>query len=178
MAITTSLNPTLIVPSRMALIFVEDGLSPRWLGAINARFATPVRAMTLNLAACLLLVISNQLSLALNIAVFALVLLYFLHSLTFLLLPRRNPKLNDEISINMPVWLQRSGALLSVISMGVLIIVQVVNDARTLMTQSLSQRIYERALTSLELAVVWSAVGFLLYMAATRTHPQRKNLEN
>src|SRR5437764_1234713 len=86
MAITTSLNPTLIVPSRMSLIFVEDGLTPRWLGVVNPRTATPVRALTLNMLACLILLVSNQLALALNIAVFALVLLYFLHSLTFLLL--------------------------------------------------------------------------------------------
>src|SRR5947207_4842185 len=93
MAITTSLNPTLIVPSRLALIFVEDGLAPRWLGVINQRTATPVRALTLTLAACLFLLLRKDISLALNIAVFALVLLYFLHSLTFLMLPRRNPKL-------------------------------------------------------------------------------------
>lgn len=167
MAITTSLNPTLIVPSRMSLIFVEDGLAPQWLGAINSRTATPVRAMTLNVAACLLLLVSNQLALALNIAVFALVLLYFLHSLTFLLLPSRNPKLNSEISINLPTWLQRGAAAVSVVSMGILIIVQVLNDARTITTRSLSQRISEHALTSLELAIVWSAIGLVLYAGAT-----------
>src|SRR6266705_2879904 len=48
MAITTSLNPTLIVPSRLALIFVEDRLAPRWLGFVNRRTATPIRALTLN----------------------------------------------------------------------------------------------------------------------------------
>jgi len=163
MAITTSLNPTLIVPSRLALIFVEDRLAPRWLGAVNVRTATPICALTLTLAACLLLVISRQLSLALNIAVFALVLLYFLHSLTFLLLARRNPKLYREITIGMPNWLQRSAALLSVLSMGVLIAVQVAQDIQTLTTQSLSERIAKHSLTSLELALVWSLIGALLY---------------
>src|SRR5437762_5071954 len=85
MAITTSLNPTLIVPSRLALIFVEDRLAPKWLGFISPRTATPIVSLTLNLVACLVLLVSQQLSLALNIAVFALVLLYFLHSLVFLL---------------------------------------------------------------------------------------------
>src|SRR5713101_4397137 len=114
MAITTSLNPTLFVPSRLALIFVEDGLAPSWLGFVNPRTATPVRALTLTMGTCLLLLISNQLSLALNIAVFALILLYFLHSLVFLMLPRWNPELNREITISMPVWLQRTAAWLSV----------------------------------------------------------------
>src|SRR5467141_1086707 len=163
MAITTSLNPTLIVPSRLALIFVEDGLAPRWLGVVNPRTATPVRSLTLTLAACLLLLVSRQLSLALNIAVFALVLLYFLHSLTFLLLPRRNPKLYKQISVGIPVWLQRGAALLSVLSMGLLIVVQVSQDAHTLLTQSLSERITKHSLTSLELALVWSLIGAALY---------------
>src|SRR6266446_5524642 len=163
MAITTSLNPTLIVPSRLALIFVEDRLAPGWLGFVNRRTATPIRALTLTMAACLLLVISKQLSLALNIAVFALVLLYFLHSLTFLLLPRRNPKLYSEITIAMPNWLQRGAAWLSVLSMGVLIAVQVVQDVHTLTTQSLNDRIMKHSLTSLELALVWSLIGAVLY---------------
>ena len=166
MAITTSLNPTLIVPSRMSLIFVEDGLTPRWLGVVNPRTATPVRALTLNMLACLILLVSNQLALALNIAVFALVLLYFLHSLTFLILPRRNPSLYGEITIGLPVWLQRGAALLSVFSMGILIVVQVANDLNTLGTTSLGERVDTHSLTSLELAVTWSIVGAVLYVVA------------
>jgi amino acid transporter len=168
MAITTSLNPTLIVPSRLALIFVEDRLAPSWLGFVNPRTATPVRALTLTLAACLLLLISKQLSLALNVAVFALILLYFMHSLVFLLLPRWNPKLNSEITIGLPVWLQRGAALLSVIAMATLLGVQVIQDVRTLWAQSLSDRIANHSLTSLELVIVWSVVGAVLYALARR----------
>ena len=166
MAITTSLNPTLIVPSRLALIFVEDRLAPRWLGFVSRRTATPIVSLTLNLAACLILVISRQLSLALNIAVFALVLLYCLHSIAFLMLPRWNPKLYAEISLTLPRWLMTFAALVSVVSMGVLIAVQVVQDIQTLMTQSLKERIAQHSLTSLELAVLWSVVAALLYVLA------------
>src|SRR5437870_960880 len=169
MAITTSLNPTLIVPSRLALIFVEDGLAPLWLGYVNRRTATPVRALTLTLAGCALLLVSKQLSLALTIAVFALIILYFLHSLTFLLLPRWNPQLYKQIDIGIPLWLQRMAAWLSVLSMGALIVVQVWQDARTLTTQSLSDRINNHSLTSLELVIVWGAVGAALYVLARMT---------
>jgi basic amino acid/polyamine antiporter, APA family len=163
MAITTSLNPTLIVPSRLAIIFVADGLAPPWLGRINRRTATPVRALTLTLLASALLLISKQLSLALTIAVFALFLLYFLHSLTFLLLPRRNPQLYQQVTVGIPVWLQRGAALLSVLSMGALIVVQVTQDIGTLKRQSLSDRIAKHSLTSLELVLVWAAIGAALY---------------
>jgi amino acid transporter len=168
MAITTSLNPTLIVPSRLALIFVEDGLAPRWLGAVNRSTATPVRALTLNLLACLVLLVSKQLSLALNIAVFGLILLYFLHSVVFLMLPRWNAELNRQITIGMPVWLQRTAAWASVVSMGGLICVQLFRDTQTLRTTSLAARFSGHSLTSLELAIVWSLVGLLMYVVARR----------
>jgi basic amino acid/polyamine antiporter, APA family len=174
MAITTSLNPTLIVPSRLALIFVEDRLAPTWLGFVNPRTATPIRALTLTTVACLLLLISNQLSLALNIAVFALIQLYFLHSLVFLLLPRLNPRLNDEITIGMPVWLQRGAALLSVLSMGGLVVVQITQDLHTLNNTSLSERIAKHSLTSLELVLVWGAVGAALYAYARWTQKRER----
>src|SRR5882724_4694059 len=166
MAITTSLNPTLIVPSRLALIFVEDRLAPRWLGFVSRRTATPIPALTLNVAGCLVLVISKQLSLALNIAVFALVLLYCLHSVAFLMLPRWNRKLYGEISLNLPRGLMMFAALVSVVSMGVLNAVQVVQDIQTLTTQSLKERIAQHSLPSLELAVLWSVVAALLYVVA------------
>jgi amino acid transporter len=166
MAITTSLNPTLIVPSRMALIFVEDRLAPRWLGFVSSKTGTPIVSLTLNLAACMVLLISKQLSLALNIAVFALVLLYCLHSVAFLMLPRWNPKLYGEISLTLPRGLMMFAALVSVVSMGVLIAVQVVQDIKTLTTQSLTERIAQHSLTSLELAVLWSGVAALLYVVA------------
>ena len=166
MAITTSLNPTLIVPSRLALIFVEDGLAPPVLGSVNRRTATPIAALTLNMLACLILIVSKQLSLALNIAVFALVLLYFIHSVAFLMLPRMNPQLNSQITISMPRSLQRVAAWVSVISMGGLIAVQIWRDTKTLQASSLSQRISEHSLTSLELAIAWSLIGAGLYALA------------
>ena len=172
MAITTSLNPTLIVPSRLALIFVEDRLAPAWLGYVNPKTATPVRALALTLAACLLLLLSKQLSLALNVAVFALVLLYFLHSLVFLMLPKWNPQLNDEITIGLPVWVQRSAAVLSVLSMGALLIVQVIQDVHTLKTTTFPERLDHRSLTSLELVIAWSAIGAVLYAIARRQKNQ------
>jgi hypothetical protein len=53
--------------------------------------------------------------------------------------------------------------LVVVLSMGVLIAVQVMQDVHTLMTQSLRERIAQKALTSLELAILWSAFAAMLY---------------
>jgi len=104
----------------------------------------------------------------LNIAVFALVILYFLHSLVFLRLPRRNPVLCAAVNLTLPPWLQKAAAGLSVAAMAGLIAVQVAQDVRTLQTSTLGRRIAERSLTSLELSLAWAALGMALYKYARR----------
>ncbi len=165
-AIMTALNGTIFVPSRLAIIFVEDGLAPRWLGFINKTTATPIRGLTLTLVCCAILLISGQLALALNVAVFALVVLYFIHSLVFLLLPRLNPVLASETNISLPRWAQQAAAVVSLISMGLMIVIQLRQDADVLTTQTLSERISGQSLTSVELILVWGIVGATLYHLA------------
>ena len=165
-AIMTALNGTIFVPSRLAIMFVGDGLAPRWLGFVNKSTATPIRALTLTLICCALLLVSGQLALALNVAVFALVVLYFIHSLIFLLLPRLNPSLASEIKISLSHRVQQAAAIVSLLSMGLMILIQLRQDAVVLSTQTLSERIEGQSLTSIELIVVWGVVGAGLYQLA------------
>ena len=165
-AIMTALNGTIFVPSRLAIMFVEDGLAPRWLGFINKTTATPIRALTLTMLCCAILLISGQLSLALNVAVFALVVLYFIHSLVFLFLPRLNPGLASEIEINLPRRVQQVAAVVSLLSMGLMIVIQLRQDLVVLSTQTLSERIRGQSLTSIELILAWGIVGAGLYQLA------------
>ena len=165
-AMMTALNGTIFVPSRLAIMYVKDGLAPRWLGFINEKTATPIRALTATTICCAILLISGQLALALNVAVFAIVVLYFIHSLIFLFLPRLNSVLANQIEISLPWRVQQVAALVSVVSMGVLILIQLRQDVIALQTLSLSQRINDGALTSIELVLVWGLVGLALYQLA------------
>lgn len=171
-AIMTALNGTVFVPSRLAIMFVKDGLAPRWLGFINETTATPIRGLTLTLLCCAILLISGQLSLALNVAVFALVVLYFIHSLVFLFLPRWNAALASEIKISLPQRALQVAAIVSVVSMGVMILIQLRQDVEVLRTSSLNQRLTEHSLTSIELVFVWGIIGLVLYQLARM---QRRN---
>lgn len=148
MALTTSVNATMLVPSRIAIVLVEDKLAPRWLGAISPRTGTPIAGLTLTLAGALALLLTRQIGLALNIAVYALVLLYFLHSLALLLLPRLNPALFAEVTVAIPLWLQRALAVLSMLCMV------------ALLTQI--------SLGAVELLLFWSAIGVALYVWSRR----------
>ena len=168
MAITTSLNATMLVPSRLAVILASDGLVPGWIGAVSPRTGTPVAGLTLTLAAAALLVASGQISLGLNIAIFALVGLYLLHSLALLMLPARNPALFASVTVPIPIAVQRAAAVISIIAMGALFLLQVKSDLGTLAALSLRERFASGSLTAVELSLVWGAVGALLYVAGRR----------
>ncbi|HKR62421.1 MAG TPA: APC family permease [Thermoanaerobaculia bacterium] len=146
MAVATSLNATMLVPSRIAIMLAEDRVAPRWLGRVSPRTGTPIVGLTLTLAGALALLVTGRVSLALNIAVFALVALYLLHSVALLLLPSRNPKLFAEVTVAIPLWVQRVTAIVSILAMAILLVQMVVHDV-----------------TTLALAAGWTIVGAALY---------------
>jgi amino acid transporter len=168
MALTTSVNATMLVPSRVGIMLAEDGLAPRFIGAIARKTGTPVAGLTLTLIVTLLLLVSGQISLALNIAVFALVVLYFLHSIALLALPRANPSLYASVTLGMPLIAQRVAAVVSLLFMGTLIVVQLAADASVLRRLSFRERIEQTSLTTIELVLFWGAIGAVLYLLAAR----------
>jgi len=107
-------------------------------------------------------------SLALNIAVFALVVLYFLHSVALLMLPRANPSLYASVTLRMPLVVQQISAVASLLFMGTLIAVQLAGDVSVLRRLSFRERIEHASLTTIELMIFWGAIGAVLYVIAAR----------
>ena len=153
MALTTSVNATMLVPSRIAIVLANDRLAPRWIGSVSRRTGTPIAGLTLTFAGALALLLTNQIGLALNIAVYALVLLYLLHSVALLLLPRLNPELFSLVTVSTPLWLQRALAILSIVSMAALMI--------------------QISLPAIELLLFWTAIGAALYLWSRRVANRR-----
>jgi len=153
MALLTSVNATMLVPSRIAIVLADDRLAPRWAGAVSARTGTPIAGLTLTLGGALALLLTNRIGLALNVAVFALVLLYLLHSVALLLLPRANPALFSQVTVAIPLPLQRALAVLSIVCMA------------ALLTQI--------SLNAVELLLFWTAIGTLLYVWSRRVAHRR-----
>jgi amino acid transporter len=168
MALTTSVNATMLVPSRVGIMLAEDGLAPQFIGRIAKKTGTPIIGLTLTLIVTLLLLVSGQVSLALNIAVFALVVLYFLHSVALLMLPRANPSLYASVTLRMPLIVQRIAAVVSLLFMGTLIAVQLAGDVGVLRRLSFRERIEHASLTTIELVIFWGAIGAVLYLFAAR----------
>jgi basic amino acid/polyamine antiporter, APA family len=153
MALLTSVNATMLVPSRIAIVLAGDRLAPRWIGAVSARTGTPIAGLTLTLAGALTLLLTNRIGLALSVAIYALVLLYLLHSVALLVLPRMNPALFAQVTVAIPLPLQRVLAVLSILCMAAL----------------LSQI----SLAAIGLLLFWSAIGMLLYAWSRRVANRR-----
>jgi len=150
MAITTSINATMIVPSRVAIMLAEDRLAPRWIARVSPRTSTPILGLTITVAAALILLLANAIGLALNIAVFALVVLYLIHSYALLVLPRKNAALFASVTVRIPLWLQRASAIVSMAAMAAIIALQLTS------------------LPTIELAAGWALAGAILYAVASR----------
>jgi hypothetical protein len=167
MVLANSLHATMLVPSRMALVLVRDGLAPAWIGTISERTGTPVLGLAATLAVSLALVLSGQVSLALSIAVFALVALYLLHSVALLLLPRWNPALFATVEAPIPLWVQRVAGVVSIVSMAGLLAIQLHADAAVLgAPRSASGR---HASSDGQAGAAWAVLGLALYGAARRS---------
>jgi hypothetical protein len=76
--------------------------------------------------------------------------------------------LYSQIAISMPRSFQRICGVVSLIAMGGLIAVQLVEDVRTLRSLTFAERISRQSLTSLELVVTWSLMGALIYVLGRR----------
>ena len=178
LAAATSVNATMAVPPRLSITVADDGLLPASLARIHAGTGTPVRGLTIALLISLVLLWSGQNGFALGIAVLALLVVYFLHTLAFLLLPVRNPELAREVASGRPRWLQRSSAWAALVALGILIFVKVHGDyelivavdAATELPRSFVDRFASGRLTSIELFLAWSIVGAGIYWTTRRTN--------
>ncbi len=168
MAIATSLNATMMVPARLAFSMARDGGIPRVFGRVHAGLGTPVLGLLVSFAVAAGLLLFGRLDLTLGIAVVALVALYALHSLTLLLLPRRNPRLYAAATSRIPRRLQILAGMCSLLTMGGLLCLQFGLDLQHMLATSLPARLRALDLTSLELCVVWVLLGMVVYSGARR----------
>lgn len=174
MAVATSLNATMLVPARLAWNMAREGLVPRAFGTVHATRGTPVVGLAATFAAMAALLLSGQLGLAVGIAVVSLVLLYLLHSVALLALPRCNPELYAQVSVTIPRSVQVAAGWLSVLAMGAIAVVQFHGDLGKMRSEPWMPRMRDLDLTSLELLVVWGMLGALaMYIGKPRKGRER-----
>ncbi|MGH3345248.1 MAG: APC family permease [Carbonactinosporaceae bacterium] len=146
MAFTTSINASLMVPSRLLYVLADDRVVPRFLAHVNHRWRTPDVALTISAAVGVVLLSTRTLDYMLNVALQALFLLYGIHSLTMAALPFLRRGLYERANVRPPVWLLVPAGLFSAAWMGYFT--------------------YRTLPSVIGLLGVWTAVGAALYGAA------------
>jgi amino acid transporter len=169
MAVATSLNVTMLVPARLAWHLAREGHVPRVFARLNATARTPVVGSSVSFGIVAALLVSGRMDLALGIAVVALMILYALHSVALILLPRRNLALCLEATSRIPRGLQLAAAWTSVLAMGSIVAIQFGGDVRRILGTSFARRLEAFDLTSLESLLAWVAVGLVLFRWRDRT---------
>jgi hypothetical protein len=92
-----------------------------------------------------------------------LILVYLLNSWALLLLPRRNPELYRQATVAIPPFVQRAAAVASILGMGALICVQVVQDLSLIGDSTVLERFENQSTTSIELLALWSVIGAAIF---------------
>ena len=187
MAAATSVNVTMAVPARLAITMADDGLLPAGLARLHPGSGTPRVGLTVSLLIALALLWSGQVAFALGIAVLALLLVYCLHSVALLLLARCAPAVWAEVGVQMPWTFQRAAGWLAVAALGAMIATIVVADCWSVVeavdraieqggldtTGAMLERLATLELTSIELLLVWSAVGVVVWFSVRRRAARR-----
>ncbi len=168
MAVSTSLNATLLVPARLALSMAREGRFPGVFARVHPVRGTPVAGLVASFAVAATLLLSGQLGLALGMAVVSLVVLYAVHSAALLLLPRRAPALLAQATSRIPRRLQVWAGACSLLTMGGIASLQFAQDLGRIRASSWPARMRALDLTSLELFVSWVLIGLLVYSGAGR----------
>jgi|Deesub1362A_J573_1020465.scaffolds.fasta_scaffold00258_65 amino acid transporter len=103
MAFTCSINSGLLVPPRILYAFAKDYITPHILVQVNERFRTPHINLTITAVVALILIWTKSLWVMLDIALQAMFILYFFHSLAMVALPFVNKELWESARVKLPV---------------------------------------------------------------------------
>lgn len=169
-AIATSLNATMLVPARLAWSMAHEQSLPAVFGSLHPTTGAPLFGLVLSFGLVAMLLLTGQMALALGIAVLALMLLYALHSVALLALPKRAPELYAEVTSSLPRRAQVLAASFSVLALGSIIALEFWRGMQRLWSQGLKERWLRVDLTSLELLILWVLLGAVVYAASVRRH--------
>jgi amino acid transporter len=130
-ALANDLPPILLAVSRLFFAWAEDGIFPRGLAAVNARFNTPHWALTASALVASIVAVGCNLHgffMGIDVVVIALCFTYILIAVSVLTFPRRNPTLYADVAFMRSRPAQWVCAIVSILTIGALLYTQVVAD--------------------------------------------------
>ena len=121
-AFLTSINATILVPSRLLFVFSEDRLMPAILAKVHPKWKTPYISLIISAIICVLLIWYQSSQFLLNAGLIGIFGIYTLQGIALIALPHKNRRLFDSAKVKLPIWAINIIGSISVITMVVFIL--------------------------------------------------------
>ena len=95
-AFLTSINGSVLVPSRMFFVFSEDRLMPRFLSAVHPKWRTPHISLIISAVICSVLIWTQSAEFLLKTGLIGIFIVYFLQGIALMMLPKVNRPLYES----------------------------------------------------------------------------------
>ena len=126
-AFLTSINATILVPSRLLFVFSEDRLMPPILAKVHPKWKTPYISLIISAIICVILIWYQSSQFLMNAGLIGIFGIYTLQGIALIALPHANRRLYDSAKVKLPVWSLYIIGSISVITM-VIFILGIIQD--------------------------------------------------
>jgi len=117
-AFLTSINGSILVPSRMLFVFSEDRLMPKILAKIHPKWRTPYVSLIISAIICILLIWNQSATYLMNAGLIGIFIIYCFQGIALMALPTVNKRLYNSAQVQLPRWLLYLVGIMSAVPMG------------------------------------------------------------
>jgi len=126
-AFLTSINGSILVPSRMLFVFSEDRLMPRSLALVHPQWRTPYISLIISAIICTALIWSQSARYLMNAGLVGIFIIYCFQGIALMALPIVNKRLYKSAQFQLPKWLLYLVGSISAFSMAYFLIITIMD---------------------------------------------------
>ena len=126
-AFLTSINGSILVPSRMLFVFSEDRLMPRSLALVHPQWRTPYISLIISAIICTALIWSQSARYLMNAGLIGIFIIYCFQGIALMALPNVNKRLYKSAQFQLPKWLLYLVGSISAFSMAYFLIITIMD---------------------------------------------------
>ena len=117
-AFLTSINGSILVPSRMLFVFSEDRLLPPFLASVHPKWRTPHVSLIISGIICTSLVWTKSSYFLMNTGLIGIFIIYIMQGIALVSMPTVNKSLYEPARFKPPVWILYILGSITILSMG------------------------------------------------------------
>ena len=117
-AFLTSINGSILVPSRMLFVFSEDRLLPPFLASVHPKWRTPHVSLIISGIICTSLVWTKSSYFLMNTGLIGIFIIYIMQGIALVSMPTVNKSLYESARFKPPIWILYILGSITILSMG------------------------------------------------------------